>query len=117
MSPPSSCSATSPSRASCSRQRSSGSPRGSASTTPPTTPQFNGVALLGGAGTLHVQVGLDGTASSQIGFDTVDASSAALGLGGVSVATAGDAQAALASLAAAATSVSRSRGGFGAAES
>ncbi|HXJ35855.1 MAG TPA: flagellin [Candidatus Eisenbacteria bacterium] len=82
-----------------------------------TTTTFNGVALLAGATTISIQVGLDGTAASRVDVGTVDATPAALFGGTLSVATAAGAQSALGVLTTAVQTVASARAGFGAGES
>ena len=81
-----------------------------------TTTSFDGNALLAGSATFHVQVGLDGSAASQVSFAAVDATATTLGIGSLSVDTQAHAVAAIDPLRAALASVSASRGTFGAAE-
>ncbi len=83
-----------------------------------TTTTFNGVAVLAGATTISIQVGLDGTAASRVDVATVDATPTAL-FGGtpLSVATAAGAQTALGVLTTAVQTVASARAGFGAGES
>ncbi len=83
-----------------------------------TTTTFNGVVVAGGVGTISVQVGLDGTASSRIDVSTVNATTATL-FGGatLSVDTAANAQTALGTLTTAIQSVASGRATLGAGES
>jgi flagellin len=80
------------------------------------TTSFNGQFLLQGGGSVDVQVGTDGSADARVTFGLPDASAAALGLGGASIATQADAQAGLDTIAASADALARQRGTVGAIE-
>ena len=81
------------------------------------TTQFNGVSLLSQAATtINFQVGINNTASDQVGvvFGGVDSSS--LGLSAATVGTQAGASAAIATIDAAINTLSTTRAGYGAAE-
>jgi flagellin len=80
---------------------------------------FNGVQLLSSGTTVAIQVGLDGTADSQISFSTVDGSLSGILSGQTSIAASSQssAQSALGILTSAIGSVAQTRGTLGAYES
>ena len=59
------------------------------------TTTFNGVSLLSAGTSVALQVGLDGSSTSRISFNTVDGSSSGIGLSSVAISTAASAQSAL----------------------
>jgi flagellin len=81
------------------------------------TTTFNGVNLLSSGTTVSLQIGLDGTANSQISFTTIDGSSSGIGLSGLAVSTATAAQSAIGAITSAITNVAQRRGTLGSVES
>jgi flagellin len=81
------------------------------------TTTFNGVNLLAGtAATINFQVGINNTASDQIGVSFGGMSVSSLGLTGVGVSTTTSSSSAIATIDSAIQSLSTQRAGFGAAE-
>lgn len=94
------------------------------------TTEFNGLKLLSGGGNVTFQIGFDGTSLSQVSYNGVEATLAALGLAGASssipiysiIASSNElsqsaSRMALDAISTAITSVTRNRGTLGAAES
>lgn len=78
------------------------------------TTEFNGQQLLSGSGgSFDLQVGEDGSSSSQITLNTTGVSSSSLGLEGSDISTQAGAQAALTQAKAATDSVAQTRGNIG----
>jgi flagellin len=82
-----------------------------------TTTSFNGVNILSAGTTVTIQVGLDGSSTSQIAFTTVDGSKSGIGLNTVAASTQASAQNALGVLTSAIATVAQTRGTLGAVES
>lgn len=78
--------------------------------------EFNGTKMLAGAVTVTFQIGIDNTTNDRIAVSGSDATASGLGVGGLSVASQGDAQAALSAIDDAITTVSTLRADFGAAQ-
>ncbi|MEM6926210.1 MAG: flagellin [Myxococcota bacterium] len=82
--------------------------------------EFNGVALASAAGTLSVQVGVDGTANSRIDVELFDLSSTAANMavdvGNIQLDTAANAQTAIANIDSAIDHVNEVRSSFGASQ-
>jgi flagellin len=81
------------------------------------TTTFNGVNLLSAGTTVALQIGLDGSSTSRISFNTVDGSSSGIGLSSVAVSTADAAQSALGAITSAIANVASRRGSLGSIES
>jgi len=77
--------------------------------------EYNGTSLLSAVSTLSFQVGIRATANDVITFNTVNGTTAGLGLGTIDLSTAGGATAALAAIDTAIEGVSTARAAFGAA--
>jgi flagellin len=81
------------------------------------TTSFNGVALLSGtAATINFQVGINNTASDQVGVAFGGMSLTSLGLNGLDVSTTADSFSAISTIDTAIQNLSTQRAGFGAAE-
>ena len=78
------------------------------------TTEYNGLKLGNGGATFNVQVGIDGTANSQIGVKTGDLNIAALGINASVVDTEANAKTAMGTLDTALKSVNGYRSGYGA---
>jgi flagellin len=81
------------------------------------TTTFNGVNLLSAGTSVALQIGLDGTATSRLSFNTIDGSSSGIGLSSISVSTAESAQSALGQINAAIATVASRRGSLGSIQS